>query len=104
MAYTNTACPTVNRNRVSNSFFGLVLSRKFSPVNLDRNMPKYTILPVPIKIDQTATTSEKNMPINPIMVQTRMPANGVARNFLLENSMRCSSNVLFIYFFLLVTL
>jgi len=46
MAYTNTACPTVNRNRVSNSFFGLVLSRKFSPVNLDRNMPKYTILPV----------------------------------------------------------
>ena len=71
----------MKRKRVSNSFFGLLLSRKFSPVNFDRNKPKYTILPVPIKIDQTAIKSEKKIPINPIIDQIINPASGVAKNF-----------------------
>lgn len=52
--YTKMAWPTVKRNSASNSFFGLLLSKKFSPVNFDRNRPKYTMLPVPINIVQTA--------------------------------------------------
>lgn len=94
MAYAKRACATVKKKRVSNSFLGLVLSRKFSPVYFEMNMPKYTILPVPIKMDQTAIKSEKNIPTKPIMVQTKSPAKGVARNFWFENSIRCSSSVL----------
>ena len=75
------ACAAVKRKSVSNSFFGLFLSRKFSPVNFERNRPKYTMLPVPIKIVQTAIKSEKKIPTNPIIVQTINPAKGVARNF-----------------------
>lgn len=91
------ACPAVKRKSVSNSFLGLLLSRNFSPVNFDRNKPKYTILPVPINMDQTATKSEKKIPTKPIMVHTINPANGVARKGWFENSRRCSSNVLFIF-------
>ena len=50
-------------------------------MNFERNRPRYTILPVPIKIDQTAIKSEKKIPINPIIVLIINPANGVARNF-----------------------
>ncbi|GGW35719.1 hypothetical protein GCM10007383_20930 [Arenibacter certesii] len=52
------ACPALKIKSVSNSFFGLLLSRKFSPVNFERKSPRYTILPVAIKIDQTAIKSE----------------------------------------------
>lgn len=63
-------------------------------MNFDINNPRYTILPVPIKIDQTDINSEKKTPTNPIIVQIINPANGVARNFRLMNSIRCCSSVL----------
>ena len=50
-------------------------------MNFERNRPKYTMLPVPIKIDQTAIKSDKKIPANPMIVQTIYPAKGVARNF-----------------------
>ena len=52
------------------------------------------MLPVPINMVQTAIKFEKKIPTNPIIIQTIMPANGVARNLLLENSILCSSRVL----------
>src|SRR5690606_36458220 len=93
--YTNIACPAENRNSVSNSFFGLFLSIKFSPVYFDIKDAKYTILPVPINIAQTDTKSEKKMPTMPIIAQIIIPAKRVAKNFWLMNSIRCSSSVLF---------
>jgi hypothetical protein len=45
------------------------------------NIAKYTILPVPTKIDQIALKSEKKIPTTPIIAQTSTPAKGVARNF-----------------------
>lgn len=95
MEYTNTACATVKKKRLSNVFFGFVLSRKFSPVNFDTNIPRYTILPVAINNNHTWPVGDKKSPPMPTISQAINPAIGVAISFFLLKSSFCSSSVLF---------
>lgn len=52
------------------------------------------MLPVPINKTQTVNFTGSTRPEIPIISQTIIPAYGVARNFLFENSLLCSSKVL----------
>lgn len=88
------ACAAVKKNSLSNSFFGLFLSRKSSPVNLEINKPRYTMLPVAINKTQTVMPAGNRSPETPIISQAIRPDNGVARNFPDENSSLCTSRVL----------
>jgi hypothetical protein len=68
------------KKQLSYSFLGLVLSKKFSPVNLEINKAKYTMLPVAINKTQTVARSGKINPENPTNNQAIIPESGVAKN------------------------
>src|SRR6478752_3478455 len=92
MAYTSRAIATQWKNRLSKTFFGFFLSRKFSPVKRESVMPRYAIQPVPMNSDHTARIGDKKTPATPIKVQTISPARGMARPRRLAYSARCWSS------------
>ncbi len=83
IAYTRNDTPIDTKKRLSKTFFGRFLSKKFSPVNFEMSMPRQATKPVPKKSTHAAFDGGKTIPAIPITSHTISPAIGVAEIFAL---------------------